>query len=100
MPLATCDLAGNCQIGENAQTWPLDHEIKIQSLAFEDAVNRWLREFDAAAAKYETLHTIIGALDAYVGATSVKRDKGKKDPSSGKRPQLATGASCLRARTL
>jgi hypothetical protein len=71
--------------------WRLDEELNIQSQALEQAVTLWLRDFDPTAAKHETtLHTIIGTLEKYVGDTTPKRPKEKKDPATGTRSQLPT----------
>jgi len=79
------------ELAETAGIWKLDEELNIQSQALEQAVTLWLRDFDPTAAKHETtLHTIIGTLENYVGDTTPRRPKEKKNPGTGTRLQLPT----------
>ena len=50
-----------------------------------------MADFDQAAARHEaTLHTIIGPLHLYIGATQEFRRKGRADDATGRRLQLPT----------
>ncbi len=72
-------------------SWGMDDPLDIKSQDLERIVRSWLDSFDRMAARHEaSLHTIIGTLHRYIGATEEARPKGRVDDDAGPRIQLPT----------
>ena len=77
-------------IGNDVQLWKMDQPLELPSHTLEAGVVQWVREYDAQAARFLTLNTIVAAFEECLGKDTVGARRPKSARSEGERKQLPT----------